>query len=190
MVPNTRTALLLVLLSLCTQDVHTLQSHKTSNKQPTKVRWLGCHLPTCSAPLPPQTEELRDRMLDSKDGVISFDNDDFSTYVEAEERPYALIIMATARHLMDKQQLGLRVLRKNFGLVARALQQDVLAQQKQGGGDFDKVHESETHESETHESEIHESETNPVVGPSPTHLRRLFFWCSSSSATHSNHLPV
>lgn len=138
-----RRVLPLVLLALCAQHAHTLQAHKNFNKEPSKVpdqaSSIRCLQMQQRTEHSQQTDELRDRMLDSTDGIINFDNDDFTTYVQGEERPYSLIIMATARHLMDKQQLGLRVLRKSFGLVGRALQHEALAQQKQGGGVFDKV---------------------------------------------------
>lgn len=42
----------------------------------------------------------------------------FDDYVSGKRRPYALIIFCTAAHLLDKQQLNLRGLRKEFGLLA------------------------------------------------------------------------
>lgn len=53
----------------------------------------------------------------SSDGVIHLTPGLFDQYAIGKRRPYTLIIFLTASHLMDKQALNLRGLRKEFGLL-------------------------------------------------------------------------
>ena len=55
----------------------------------------------------------------SADGVIHFNPQLFDRYAVGKRRPYSLIFFLTATHLQDKSSLGLRPLRKQFGLLAK-----------------------------------------------------------------------
>ncbi len=68
-----------------------------------------------------QREELEALSLKASDGVIHFTPQMFDDYVTGKRRPYALIVFCTASHLLDKQQLNLRGLRKEFGLLATVI---------------------------------------------------------------------
>ncbi len=52
--------------------------------------------------------------------MISLTSVDFSSLVDARDRPYNFVFLLTANYLMDKPQLQLRKLRKNFGVAAKA----------------------------------------------------------------------
>ncbi|CAD7704795.1 unnamed protein product [Ostreobium quekettii] len=56
----------------------------------------------------------------SSDGVIHFSPTLFAKYATSARRPYSLVFMLTARHLMDKPSLKLKQLRAEFGLAASA----------------------------------------------------------------------
>ena len=55
----------------------------------------------------------------SADSVIHFNPQLFDRYAVGKRRPYSLIFFLTAAHLQDKTSLGLRPLRKQFGLLAK-----------------------------------------------------------------------
>ena len=55
----------------------------------------------------------------SADSVIHFNPQLFDRYAVGKRRPYSLIFFLTAAHLQDKSSLGLRPLRKQFGLLAK-----------------------------------------------------------------------
>ncbi len=55
----------------------------------------------------------------SADGVIHFNPQLFERYAVGKRRPYSLIFFLTAAHLQDKTSLGLRPLRKQYGLLAK-----------------------------------------------------------------------
>ena len=65
-------------------------------------------------------QELLQRQRRSPDGVISLTSLDFSSLVDVRNRPYNFVFLLTANYLMDKPQLQLRKLRKNFGIAAKA----------------------------------------------------------------------
>lgn len=66
----------------------------------------------------PKLEELINLALDSKDGVVRLTDQNFAHFVDGDSRAYSLFLMCTAKHLMDKEGLNLRDLRKRFGEVA------------------------------------------------------------------------
>lgn len=107
---------------------HPLQSHSSSRSRvfssfKKKNSTEKKNQPTTS---PPQSAlaELRSLRASSPDGVISVSTvSDFERLFGAGERkgrPYGLVVFCTARHLLDKPQLGLRKMRREFGVVARA----------------------------------------------------------------------
>ena len=63
-----------------------------------------------------ELEALARRTADS---VIHFNPQLFDRYAVGKRRPYSLIFFLTATHLQDKSSLGLRPLRKQFGLLAK-----------------------------------------------------------------------
>ncbi len=65
-----------------------------------------------------QRQELEALVRQASDGVIHFTPQMFDDYVTGKRRPYAMIMFCTAAHLLDKPQLNLRGLRKEFGLLA------------------------------------------------------------------------
>ena len=64
-------------------------------------------------------EELKALAKRSADGVIHFNPQLFDRYAAGRRRPYSLIFFLTAAHLQDKSSLGLRALRKQYGLLAK-----------------------------------------------------------------------
>ena len=64
-------------------------------------------------------EELQALTKRSADGVIHFNPQLFDQYAAGRRRPYSLIFFLTAAHLQDKSSLGLRALRKQYGLLAK-----------------------------------------------------------------------
>ena len=94
-------------------------------KQPSQVVYCdSMHLWYCntqcssSVQSDVQRQELEALVLQASDGVIHFTPQMFDDYVTVKRRPYAMIIFCTAAHLLDKPQLNLRGLRKEFGLLA------------------------------------------------------------------------
>ncbi len=65
------------------------------------------------------TAELEALAKRSADGVIRFNPQLFERYAVGKRRPYSLIFFLTAVHLQDKTSLGLRPLRKQYGLLAK-----------------------------------------------------------------------
>lgn len=65
-----------------------------------------------------QRQELEALVRQASDGVIHFTPQMFDDYMTGKRRPYAMIMFCTATHLLDKPQLNLRGLRKEFGLLA------------------------------------------------------------------------
>lgn len=63
--------------------------------------------------------ELEAMAKRSADGVIHFNPQQFDRYAVGKRRPYSLIFFLTAAHLQDKASLGLRALRKQYGLLAK-----------------------------------------------------------------------
>ena len=47
--------------------------------------------------------------------------DDFATYAAGASRPYALVFFCTAAHLLGKPALGLRPMRREWGVLAKAM---------------------------------------------------------------------
>ncbi|CAK0762797.1 hypothetical protein CVIRNUC_002993 [Coccomyxa viridis] len=74
-------------------------------------------------------EELQALTKRSADGVIHFNPQLFDQYAAGRRRPYSLIFFLTAAHLQDKSSLGLRALRKQYGLLAKEVQKT-----KEGAG--------------------------------------------------------
>ena len=64
-------------------------------------------------------EELEALAKRSADSVIHFNPQLFDRYAAGRRRPYSLIFFLTAAHLQDKSSLGLRALRKQYGLLAK-----------------------------------------------------------------------
>ena len=69
------------------------------------------------------SQELFDAQQRSPDGVIQFSQEDFDRFVVAKSRPYSLVFLLVAEKLMDRPKLGLRPLRKEFGLASQAYKQ-------------------------------------------------------------------
>ena len=67
-----------------------------------------------------QVSQLLQLQKQSSDGVIEFDGQRFTQYVEGKRRPYTLFIFLSASHLQDKANLRLTDLRAEFGHTARA----------------------------------------------------------------------
>ena len=65
-----------------------------------------------------QLAELEHLARQTKDHVIQLNNAAFDHFAGGKRRPYALIIFLTARHLVDKPQLQLGKLRREFGLLS------------------------------------------------------------------------
>lgn len=63
--------------------------------------------------------ELQAMSKRSADGVLHFNPQLFDRYAVGKRRPYSLIFFLNAVHLQDKSSLGLRQLRKQFGLLAK-----------------------------------------------------------------------
>lgn len=68
-------------------------------------------------------QELVAAQAASKDGVLNWDVAEFNKYVTGKKRPYSLIIFFTAKHLLNKPNLGLKKLRKEFGYLSKAVMQ-------------------------------------------------------------------
>ena len=67
-----------------------------------------------------QVKELLAAQQRAKDGVIHFTPATFSKHVTGKQRPFAVFLFLTANHLLDKPQLGLGPMRKEFGYLAKA----------------------------------------------------------------------
>ena len=65
-----------------------------------------------------QLAELEHLASQSKDRVIHFGQARFEQFAGGRRRPYALIFFLAAKHLLDKPQLQLGKLRREFGLVS------------------------------------------------------------------------
>jgi hypothetical protein len=56
----------------------------------------------------------------ARDGVVHLTEASFARFADGPRRPYHLVVFLTASHLLDKTALGLRELRYEFGLLAKA----------------------------------------------------------------------
>jgi len=56
----------------------------------------------------------------ARDGVVHLTEASFARFADGPRRPYHLVVFLTASHLLDKTALGLRELRHEFGLLAKA----------------------------------------------------------------------
>eukprot|EP01024_Parvocaulis_polyphysoides_P011526 TRINITY_DN14045_c0_g1_i4.p1 TRINITY_DN14045_c0_g1~~TRINITY_DN14045_c0_g1_i4.p1 ORF type:complete len:334 (-),score=27.91 TRINITY_DN14045_c0_g1_i4:91-1092(-) len=68
----------------------------------------------------PAVSELQKLRKQSRDDVIHFDESMFERLALNPNRKYTLIVFMTAAHLLDKSNLQLRKVRKEFGLAAMA----------------------------------------------------------------------
>ena len=79
---------------------------------------------------PPQSvlAELRSLRASSPDGVVSIPSvDAFERFTEGARggRGHGLVVFCTAKHLLDKPQLGLRKMRREFGTVAKTARRNL-----------------------------------------------------------------
>jgi oligosaccharyltransferase complex subunit gamma len=68
-------------------------------------------------------QELKAAQAAAKDGVLHWDVQQFNKYAIGKKRPYTLIFFFTAKHLLNKPNLGLKKLRTEFGYLSKALVQ-------------------------------------------------------------------
>lgn len=73
-----------------------------------------------------QLQELEHLFRSSSDGVVHLTPSLFDQYAVGKRRPYTLIVFLTASHLLDKQALNLRGLRKEFGMLGAVCCLEVL----------------------------------------------------------------
>eukprot|EP00884_Botryococcus_braunii_P008484 jgi/Botrbrau1/17637/Bobra.0166s0068.1 len=66
-------------------------------------------------------QELIAAQAAAKDGVLHWDVGQFNKYAIGKKRPYTLIFFFTAKHLLNKPNLGLKKLRSEFGYLSKAL---------------------------------------------------------------------
>ena len=72
--------------------------------------------------------ELRSLRASSPDGVVSIPSvDAFERFTEGARggRGHGLVVFCTAKHLLDKPQLGLRKMRREFGTVAKTARRNL-----------------------------------------------------------------
>lgn len=62
--------------------------------------------------------ELIELQKNAPNGVVHLDVNGFNKYVTGRKRSYTMIIFLTASHLLDKENLNLRAIRKEFGYLA------------------------------------------------------------------------
>jgi len=74
---------------------------------------------------PTQVQDLLAAQQRSKDGVIKFSPSSFSKFVTGKQRPFALFMFLTARHLMDNANMQLGPMREDFGYVAKHLKERI-----------------------------------------------------------------
>ena len=69
--------------------------------------------------LPRQVKDLLAAQQRSKDGVIKFTPSSFAKFVTGKQRPFALFMFLTARHLMDNPGMHMGAMRQDFAYVAK-----------------------------------------------------------------------
>jgi oligosaccharyltransferase complex subunit gamma len=67
----------------------------------------------------PRVQQLLKRQDSSPTGVIRLTPAQFDEFLTGKKRPYHFVFSLTADHLLDRPQLQLRELRKNFGYLAK-----------------------------------------------------------------------
>ncbi|KAK9826559.1 hypothetical protein WJX74_002791 [Apatococcus lobatus] len=76
------------------------------------------HSASEASPSDARLAELEHLASQTKDHVIQLNTAAFDRFAGGKRRPYALVIFLTARHLVDKPQLQLGKLRREFGLLS------------------------------------------------------------------------
>ena len=66
-----------------------------------------------------QVQQLLKRQDSSPTGVIRLTPGQFDEFLTGKKRPYHFVFSLTADHLLDRPQLQLRELRKDFGYLAK-----------------------------------------------------------------------